>query len=93
MENEKLISILSHFSIWFAPVILPAAIYFISESEYAKKHSKYAFKYHLTIIALAMLSGLIMHLNIYLGIAVFVFSMIGVFILPIAFTLKIATSK
>lgn len=93
MENEKLFSVFSHLSIWFAPVILPGVMYFLSETEYAQRHSKYAFAYHLVAMVLAISSGFIMHSNTSLGMATFLIAGILVFILPIAFTAKIIRQK
>ncbi|WP_019243020.1 MULTISPECIES: DUF4870 domain-containing protein [Bacillus] len=40
METNKVISALSYFSVFFAPLIVPIIIYFVSDDSFVKKHAK-----------------------------------------------------
>ncbi|TQR19343.1 DUF4870 domain-containing protein [Psychrobacillus vulpis] len=47
MENNKILSALSYFSILFAPFILPIIVYFVSQDTEVKHHAKRSLISHL----------------------------------------------
>lgn len=47
MENNKIISALSYFSVLFFGVIFPIIVYFVVEDEEVKRHAKRAFFSHI----------------------------------------------
>lgn len=47
MENQKTLSAFSYLSIFFAPVIVPLVVYFVSKDDYVKKNSIRALISHL----------------------------------------------
>ena len=55
MENKKLLSAFSYLSIFFAPFIVPLAIYFISKDHEVKRHSIRAILSHLIPLAFGLL--------------------------------------
>ncbi|KGX84417.1 DUF4870 domain-containing protein [Pontibacillus litoralis] len=57
MDSNKVIASLCYFSIFFAPVILPIVVYFVSEGE-TKVHAKKAFWSHI-VPYLVLVTGFI----------------------------------
>lgn len=52
MSNSKLLSSLSYFSVFFAPLLLPLIIYFAANEFEVRRHAKKAFVSHIVPIAL-----------------------------------------
>ena len=55
MDNKKLLSVFSYLSIFFAPFIVPLAIYFISKDREVKHHSIRAIVSHLIPLVFGIL--------------------------------------
>ena len=55
MENKNLLSAFSYLSIFFAPLLVPLAIYFFSKDREVKHHSMRALLSHLIPLALGIL--------------------------------------
>ncbi|MFJ8263774.1 DUF4870 domain-containing protein [Rummeliibacillus sp. NPDC094406] len=50
MDNNRILSALCYFSIFFAGFILPLIVYFVSTDQDVKRHAKRAFISHLLLI-------------------------------------------
>lgn len=70
MNDYKVLSALSYFSIFFAPFLLPIIIFFASSNEDIKQHSKRAFLSHLIPIG----AGIVMFILFAIGTFGFSFS-------------------
>ena len=64
MDNNRVLSSLCYFSIFFAGFILPLIVYFVATEQEVKSHAKRAFISHLLLIIPTIL-----------GIILFIFSM------------------
>ncbi len=49
MNTNKLLAALNYFSIFFAGIIFPIIVYFVSENKQVKNHAKRALISHLTV--------------------------------------------
>lgn len=64
MENNKILSALSYFSVLFAPFILPIIVFFVSQDKEVKHHAKRSLISHLVpfifmvIIVISMFSSI-----------------------------------
>lgn len=54
MENQKILSAFSYLSIFFAPLIVPLIVYFISKDSEVKRHSIRALMSHLIPVAIGI---------------------------------------
>lgn len=68
MSNTKLLSSLCYFSIFFAPLLLPAIIYFVTDEVDVRNHAKKSFISHiipmsLLIAAFVLLSFSVLSFN------------------------------
>ena len=52
MSNSKLLSSLSYFSVFFAPLLVPMIIYFVADEFEVRRHAKKALVSHIVPIAL-----------------------------------------
>lgn len=55
MENNKLLSALSYFSVLFAPLILPIIVFFISHDKEVKHHAKKSLISHIVPLVLMII--------------------------------------
>lgn len=96
MENNRIISSLCYFSIFFAGFILPLIVFLVIKEQEVKKHAKAALISHL-LLYLPALIGFVIFFFISLSapsttddsMALFGFGMIILFILFALFTLAI----
>ncbi|WP_158541115.1 DUF4870 domain-containing protein [Sporosarcina sp. BI001-red] len=59
MDNSKLLSSLSYFSVFFAPLLLPFIVWMVADNRDVKRHSKRALVSHLIPTVLLVAASLI----------------------------------
>ncbi|ARF13751.1 MULTISPECIES: hypothetical protein [Sporosarcina] len=65
MSNSKLLSSLSYFSVFFAPLLLPIIIYFVADEFEVRRHAKKAFVSHIVPMALLIAGFIVMSFSIF----------------------------
>lgn len=65
MSNSKILSSLSYFSVFFAPLLLPLIIYFVADEFEVRRHAKKAFVSHIVPMALLIAAFVIMSFSIF----------------------------
>lgn len=65
MPNNKTLSSLCYFSLFFSPLLLPFIIYLIIDDREVKRHAKRAFISHIIPVALLIVGFLIFSLSIF----------------------------
>ena len=60
MDNRRVLSALSYFSVLFAPFLLPLIVYFISPDTEVKYHAKRSFISHLIPVALGIIGFIVL---------------------------------
>ena len=60
MDNRRVLSALSYFSVLFAPFLLPLIVYFISPDTVVKHHAKRSFLSHLIPVALGVIGFIVL---------------------------------
>ena len=58
MQNNKLLAPLCYFSVFFAPLLIPAIIFFITDDREIKFHAKRSFVSHLVPVII-LIAGLV----------------------------------
>lgn len=58
MPSNKLLAALSYFSVFFAPLLVPVIIYFVTDDREVKSHAKRSFVSHIIPVAL-LIAGMI----------------------------------
>lgn len=64
MNEQKLLSSLNYFSIFFAPFIVPIIIFFITTNDVVKYHAKRALLSHVLPVALGIILSVVFFLSI-----------------------------
>lgn len=66
MENNKVLSAISYFSVLFAPFILPIIIYFVSQDKEVKYHAKKSLISHIipVILLLILFIGIFFNISL-----------------------------
>ena len=59
MDNRRVLSALSYFSVLFAPFLLPLIVYFITPDTEVKYHAKRSFLSHLIPVALGIIGFIV----------------------------------
>lgn len=59
MDNRRVLSALSYFSVLFAPFLLPLIVFFISPDTEVKYHAKRSFLSHLIPVALGIIGFIV----------------------------------
>ncbi|PIC70083.1 MULTISPECIES: DUF4870 domain-containing protein [unclassified Sporosarcina] len=65
MSNSKLLSSLSYFSVFFAPLLLPIIIYFVADEFEVRRHAKKALVSHIIPMVLLIAGFIIMSFSIF----------------------------
>ncbi|ARD47709.1 hypothetical protein SporoP37_05860 [Sporosarcina sp. P37] len=65
MSNSKLLASLSYFSVFFAPLLLPIIIYFVSDEFEVRRHAKKALVSHIVPLALLIAGFVLMSFSIF----------------------------
>ncbi|WP_153731736.1 DUF4870 domain-containing protein [Sporosarcina obsidiansis] len=65
MSNKKLLSSLCYFSIFFAPLLLPAIIYFVTDEFEVRRHAKKSLISHIIPMALLIAGFIILSFSIF----------------------------
>lgn len=65
MSNSKLLSSLCYFSIFFAPLLLPIIIYFVSDEYEVKQHAKKSLISHIIPMTLLIAGFVLMSFSIF----------------------------
>lgn len=65
MTNSRLLSSLCYFSIFFAPLLLPAIIYFVTDEFEVKRHAKKSIISHIIPMALLIAGFIVMSFSIF----------------------------
>jgi hypothetical protein len=58
MTNSKLLAALCYFSVFFAPLLIPIIVYFVTDDREVKYHAKRSFVSHLVPVVL-LIAGLV----------------------------------
>lgn len=56
MDNNKILSALSYFSVLFAPLLLPLIVFFVSQDKEVKHHAKRSLISHLIPVVLMIIA-------------------------------------
>lgn len=65
MTNNKLLSALCYFSIFFSPLLLPAIVYFITDDHEVKGHAKSSLISHLAPVVLLIAGFILFSLSMF----------------------------
>ncbi|QFG00220.1 DUF4870 domain-containing protein [Psychrobacillus glaciei] len=65
MENNKLLSALSYFSVLFAPLILPIIVFFITHDTKVKQHAKRSLISHLIPIIFMIILFIVIYSSVF----------------------------
>lgn len=65
MSNSKVLSSLSYFSVFFAPLLVPIIIYFVADEFEVRRHAKKALVSHIVPIALLIGGFIIISFSIF----------------------------
>lgn len=65
MSNSKILSSLSYFSVFFAPLLVPIIIYFVADEFEVRRHAKKALVSHIVPIALLIAGFIIMSFSVF----------------------------
>lgn len=65
MSNSKLLSSLCYFSVFFAPLLLPIIIFFVTDENEVKRHAKRALVSHIIPMALLLAGFVILSFSIF----------------------------
>ncbi|MCG3086951.1 DUF4870 domain-containing protein [Sporosarcina cyprini] len=64
MDNNKILSALCYFSIFFAPLLLPVIVYFITNDREVKTHAKRSLISHLAPVVVLIAGFVILSLSL-----------------------------
>ncbi|MFF2754927.1 DUF4870 domain-containing protein [Psychrobacillus sp. NPDC058041] len=65
MENNRLLSALSYFSVLFAPLILPIIVFFISQDSKVKQHAKRSLVSHLIPLIFMIILFIVVYSSVF----------------------------
>ncbi|MDV6379314.1 hypothetical protein ORD22_13925 [Sporosarcina sp. GW1-11] len=65
MSNSKLLSSLCYFSVFFAPLLLPTIIFFVTDEYEVKQHAKKSLVSHIIPMALLIAGFIILSFSIF----------------------------